>query len=395
MNPQLSLWLDAVAAAFDTAGLIKITLLKPGPEAEDLKSIDIRPVMIKREMKLSFTFHHKTRDIVKNYGLIEAKSVMAELLNKAFAAARLHSVASDIALARNGDVFSVATVKPTMQPTELTHNRTKNYLVSGAGKPYLRALGLTDGQGGVLKTAQDKFRQINKYIEIVDGLIKDLPNSKPHQKLRIVDMGAGKGYLTFALYDHVANTLKRDCEVVGVEFRADLVQLCNEFAKASHFTGLTFVEGSIADYDCAGADVVIALHACDTATDDAIAKAINSKTQIIVVAPCCHKQIRREMKASAKHTNLEFLLRFGTYQERLSEMVTDGLRTQLMELNNYDCNLFEFISDAHTPKNVMIVGKRRSVPRGPAATAKIRADIAETKQSFGIKTHQLEYLLGQ
>ena len=352
-------------------------------------SVDIRPILIKRDVKLSFTYHHKTRDIVKNYDLPEARVLIAELLSNSFSRARLNTASADIGLSRQGDGFHMAASKPTMKPVDLAHNRAKNHLVSAGGRAYLQALGLTDTKGQVLKTAQDKFRQINKYIEIVDGLIKDLPQ----QKLTIVDMGAGKGYLTFALYDHVANTLKRECSVTGVEFRGDLVKLCNEIAAVSQFDGLKFVEGTIAGYDCSGADIVIALHACDTATDDAIAKAVLAKAQIIVVAPCCHKQIRREMKTSDESTGLDFLLRFGTYEERLAEMVTDSLRAQLMELSGYNCNLFEFISDTHTPKNVMIVAKRLEAPRKEAAQLKIAEGIAKAKQTFGIKAHHLEGLL--
>jgi Methyltransferase domain len=395
MHLQLSAWLDAVSTSFDAGELIKIKVSKPGISAGDLKSVDIRPVIIKRVMKLSFTYHHKTRDIVKNHSLPEAKTLLSQLLTENFAAARLYDKTADIGLTRQDDGFVVAAAKPTMQQADPAHNRAKNHLISGSGKFYLHALKLTDEAGEVLKTAQDKFRQINKYIEIVDGLIKDLPPGK----LRIVDMGAGKGYLTFALYDHLVNTLKRDCDIIGVEYRADLVDLCNKIAKASQFANLRFVEGTIAGYDCAGADMVIALHACDTATDDAIAKAVKAGAQIIVVAPCCHKQIRRQIKAAGAAAdtgnggNLDFLLRFGTYQERLSEMITDSLRAKLMELSGYNSNLFEFISDAHTPKNVMIVGKRLAIPRSAAANRKIADDIARAKQTFDIGSHQLEQLL--
>ncbi len=386
---QLATWLDTVSAAFNAGEFIKITLQKPQENAGDLKSIDVRQVAIKREMKLSFTYHHKTRDIVKNYSLIEARVLLAQYIAGIFTGARLYAVAADMQLSRKGSQYNLASAKPTMTSVQPAHNRAKNHLISSQGKHYLQALGLTDARGQVLKTAQDKFRQINKYIEIVEGLVKDLPP----QKLRIVDMGAGKGYLTFALYDHLVTTLKRDCEITGVEFRPDLVKLCNEIAAASEFSQLKFVEGTIAGYDCAHADLVIALHASDTATDDAIAKAIHAKAQIIVVAPCCHKQIRRQIKTAHIHSDVDFLPRYGTYQERLSEMVTDGLRAQLMELSGYETNLFEFISDAHTPKNVMIVGKKSGVSRSDVSRVKMAAEIAAVKQTFGIETHQLERLL--
>lgn len=398
MDPQVSQdaalteWLVALGAAFGAGAFIRLSVGKPAAAAGDLKSVEVRPILVKRELKLSFTYHHRTRDIVKNYPLAEAKDLLAELLTDRFSSARLHTLEADWSLTRQGGKFSLSRAKATLTAVpELSHNRAKNRLIGGAGRAYLHALGLTDAAGQVLKSAADKFRQINKYIEIVDGLIRQLPEGKP---LRIVDMGAGKGYLTFALYDHLANTLKRQVEVVGVEARGELVRLCNSIAEASGFAGLRFVEGSIAGFDCEGADVVIALHACDTATDDALAKAIRAEAALIVVAPCCHKQIRREMTEASPGNPLAFLLRHGTYVERIAEMLTDGMRAQLLELSGYDSKLFEFISDAHTPKNVMIVAQKREVPRSAAGLAKLTAEIAAAKQSFGIGKHQLERLLG-
>ena len=391
-DAALTEWLVALGAAFGAGAFIRLSVAKPAAAAGDLKSVEIRPILVKREMKLSFTYHHKTRDIVKNYPLAEAKGLLAELLTDRFSSGRLHTLEADWSLTRQGGKSSLSRSKATLTAVpELSHNRARNRLIGGAGRAYLHALGLTDAAGQVLKSAADKFRQINKYIEILDGLIKQLPEGKP---LRIVDMGAGKGYLTFALYDHLAHTLKRPVEVVGVEARGDLVQLCNGIAEAADFGGLRFAEGSIAGFDCEGADVVIALHACDTATDDALAKAVKAGAALIVVAPCCHKQIRREMGQASPGNPLAFLLRHGTYVERLAEMLTDGMRAQLLELSGYDSKLFEFISDAHTPKNVMIVAQRRQVPRSAAGLAKLTAEIAAAKQSFGIGKHQLERLLG-
>jgi Methyltransferase domain len=173
------------------------------------------------------------------------------------------------------------------------------------------------------------------------------------------------------------------------------VTLCKRIAVAAGFYGLRFEQGTIAQHGCAGADVVIALHACDTATDDAINKAVRANASLIVVAPCCHKQIRREItKNETGKSPLEFLMKYGTYVDRVSEMVTDGMRAQLMELADYRSNLFEFIGDAHTPKNVMIVGTKIAA-RSDAERTKILASLAETKRQFGIGTHHLERLLAQ
>lgn len=389
-SPRLAEWLSTLSDTLAQGRMAKLALNKPTENAGDLKSIDARPLLIKGEVKLSFTYHYKTNDIVKNYTIEEAKALITANLSEKFANARLFTLDADLQLTRQGEGHAIHRHPPTeTSAPQLQHNRAKNRIIK-ADKGWMYGLGLSDAQGNVLPTAQDKYRQINKYIEVLDNLIKQLPEK---QVLNIADMGSGKGYLTFALYDHLVNTLKRPANVTGVEFRKDLVKLCNETADAAGFFGLSFVEGSIEGYDCTGADIVIALHACDTATDDAIAKAIHANAALIVVAPCCHKQIRREMEKS-KQSNpdnpLDFLLKYGTYTERIAEMVTDGLRAELMELSGYKTNVFEFISDTHTPKNVMIVGVRQeSLPKNGAI---LKASIMATKARFGLHVHYLETL---
>lgn len=387
----LNEWLNALQAAVDTGNLVKLALNKPTPAAGDLKSIDIRPIMVKRELKLSFTYHHQTRDVVKNYTPVESATQLSDLLMEKFTSARLYTLNADLHLSEKAAGFEMVRHAPSQsQLPELAHDRAKHRLLESADRPYLRALGITDAQGKVCKNSHDKFRQINKYIEILDGLIRQLPI---RECLRIVDMGAGKGYLTFALYDYVTNSLKLKTQITGVEFRADLVRQSNDIAKAAGFDGLDFVQGSIADYDCTGADAVIALHACDTATDDAIFKAITAGSALIVVAPCCHKQIRGGMDKNAGKP-LEFLMKYGTYVERIAEMVTDGMRSQLLELSGYRTNLFEFISDAHTPKNVMIVATKSEATLKPNEYEKLHAVFTATKAQFGIGAFRLEQLLG-
>ena len=385
IDPRLQTWLASLRESVDSSSFVKLQLNKPTPEAEDLKTVDVRPLMIKGELRLSFTYHHKTRDIVKNYTLDESAAMVTALLAGKFANARLFTLAADLQLTRQGAGHALHKHPPTeTRAPQLDHNRAKQRIVSG-DKGWMHALGLTDAKGNVLPTAQDKYRQINKYIEVLDNLIRQLPE---REIIKVADMGAGKGYLTFALYDHLANTLKRKAEVTGVEFRPDLVKLCNETARASGYDLLKFVQGTIEGYDCTGADIVIALHACDTATDDAIAKAIHADAALIVVAPCCHKQIRREMEKTGKanaDNPLDFLLKYGTYTERIAEMVTDGLRAELMELSGYKTNLFEFISDTHTPKNVMIVAQKTG-KKNEAALEKFNA----AKKFFRIKEHALE-----
>jgi len=223
-------------------------------------------------------------------------------------------------------------------------------------------------------------------VEIFAPLIQAIRAETP----RIVDMGAGKGYLDFALYDYLANVAGRPAEIVGVELRDGLVADGNATAKASGFSGLRFVAGSILDYDAEGADAVIALHACDTATDDAIYRGIAAGAELIAVAPCCHRQVRRQMEAGSADARLDFLLRHGTFMEKQAEMVTDGLRALLLEASGYRTRVFEFVSDAHTPKNNLIVAQK-----GKAGSRQAALDrIAAVKAMFGIEKHHLEGLLG-
>ena len=221
-------------------------------------------------------------------------------------------------------------------------------------------------------------------------MLKDL---RHRDMLQVVDMGSGKGYLTFALYDYLVNILGRPATVVGVEFRKDLVDLCNRIAGTASFRNLRFEEGSIDEYNANDSlDILIALHACDTATDDAIAKGIEHNADLIVVAPCCHKQIRREIETAKVDNELDFLVKHGIFLERQAEMVTDGIRALILEYHGYHTKVFQFVSDTHTPKNVLIVGEKKSVSQ--QRREEILMKIKTTKIFFGITYHHLERLLG-
>ncbi len=267
--------------------------------------------------------------------------------------------------------------------------KRSNGLSPPKDKPYLNALKITDSSGNVYKNAQDKYRQINHYVELLSTIVRELA---PRDVLQVTDMGSGKGYLTFALYDYLVNVLQVNTEVTGVEFRKDLVHLCNEIADKSGFRSLRFEEGTIGDYERAHTDIMIALHACDTATDDAIYKGITTGAELIVVAPCCHKQIRREMEKSKVHNNVNFLTGHGIFMERQAEMVTDGIRALILELYGYKTKVFEFISDVHTPKNVMITALKSTVK--DIRKEEIRKEITDAKVFFGIEYHHLERMLG-
>lgn len=356
-----------------------------GPEAE-LKSVEARKVALKAGERMSFVFRYKTRDITKNLVIDEAMSFVRDGLSEHFRSARLETTDFDLQLEQQGDKYKLKKTEIAgREAAQGGHDRAKNRPLSGGDKIWMQALGISGADGKVLAASQDKFRQINKMVEIFAPLIHELLAKKP----KIVDMGAGKGYLDFALFDFL-KAEGTEAEVIGVEMRPKLVEDGNRLAQKSGFDALRFVGASILDYDASGADAVIALHACDTATDDAIFKGISSGAELIAVAPCCHKQVRRQMEAGAADNRLDFLLRHGTFMEKQAEMVTDGLRALLLEASGYRTKVFEFVSDAHTPKNNLIVAQKGRAGSREAALKRV----AEVKTMFGIETHYLEGLLG-
>ncbi|RBQ02607.1 class I SAM-dependent methyltransferase [Pedobacter miscanthi] len=381
----------ALKESLDAETFVKISLGNYKGEEEALKQLLIRKVIIKRETKLAFTYRYKTRDVVKNYAPDEAVDLISGYLDNGFKIATLFSTEKDLILEElnNGKMVLRESKASSKEAPSVSHDKEKTRLIKPDSKSYLTELKITDAEGKVFKNAQDKFRQINHYIEILSSLIKELPAGTIK---KVADMGSGKGYLTFALYDYLHSVLKLESQVVGVEYRQDMVDLCNQVAEKSSFAQLNFVQGTIEDYNAEHVNLLIALHACDTATDDAIFKGIKANAELIVVAPCCHKQIRREIEHHKVKNDVSFLTKYGIFLERQAEMVTDGIRALILEYFGYKTKVFEFISDAHTPKNVLVVGvksKALSAERKAEVLQKIKA----SKEYFGIGYHHLERLL--
>lgn len=388
---KINLFLHQLKESIANESFIKITLSAYKGLEPNLKKVLFKQTLIKGDLVMSATFRYLTNDKVKNFNTKEAIDWIELHLNeRLFFNAILFTNEVDLVL----ETISLQKIKLIERPASiknkpsLSHDKVKNKLIVGDDKKYLQALKITDKDGVVIKNAQDKFRQINRYVEILKPLIENL---KSTTVLKIADMGAGKGYLTFALYDFIANILKQKVEITGVEYRSDLVELCNQIASLSSFEGLKFIKGGIEDYKTDHLDVLIALHACDTATDEAIFKGISNHAELIVVAPCCHKQIRKEMENSKKENPLHFLTKHGIFLERQAEMVTDGLRSLMLEYCGYKTKIFEFVSDVHTPKNIMIVAQK--VKREQIKNKAILEEIQAIKAYFGVKNHRLEVLL--
>jgi hypothetical protein len=328
-------------------------------------------------------YRFETRDEVKNIALPRAKMTIADMLGNDFLNADLFTTTADYSLQfnkkRKGRFFQKAASQSEKPSQE--HNRQKHRFIQAENNPYLPAMGVTNAKGDILKDGQRKFRQINKYIEIIDALIRQqaLPSDA-----HIVDMGSGKGYLTFALYDYLHHQMNWGISMTGIELRSNLVEFCNDLANKSEYQQLEFLSKDIHDYHPEKINMLIALHACDIATDIAIAKGIQADAEIIVVAPCCHKQVRKAMK----HENeLSAVLKHGILEERQAELITDGIRALLLEAHGYQTKVFEFISTEHTSKNLMITAVKSKPKEG--ALAQVQA----IKKQFGIEFHYLEKLL--
>ena len=287
---------------------------------------------------------------------------------------------------RRGESHLVKRAPTFTEPQPAEHDRRKRRSIQTAGNVYLQALGVTDERGEVRPAMGDKLRQINKFVETVAGLYTSSPLAG-REEISVVDMGAGKGYLTFAVYDYFNNALGVRASVTGVEARAELVELCNRIARRAGFDRLRFQTGLIQDFTLPRTDLLIALHACDTATDDAIFKGVEAGASVIITAPCCHKELRPQMRAPAA---LRGVLRHGILLEREAEAVTDSLRALLLERAGYRVKVFEFVSTEHTRKNTMIAAVRHEGGVREEAAREIEA----LKSFYRIDAQRLESLLG-
>ncbi len=382
-------FIDQLRRSLEDGTFVKLTLGNYKGDDPQLQKILVRLVNTKKGTRLFFLYRGATRDTAKNYDADTSIALIAEALDGEFFSGHLFTTSHDfqIEIGKKGKA-RLNVGKPTFKAApRADHDREKKTQVDPSAF-YLKALGISDETGRVRDKQQDKWRQINKFVEVLANLV-DKSTLIDRSELKIVDMGSGKGYLTFAAYDYFSNIRGLNVAITGVDTKQNLVDLGNSVASASGFDGLRFEIGSIADFPVDNVDILIALHACNTATDDAIYKAIAANAQLIVAAPCCHQEIRPQIKPPAM---LKDVLKHGVMLERTAETVTDALRSLLLERSGYATRLFEFVPMEHTPKNNMLVGTRltKSVP-----TDDIARQIDDIKSTFGIREQRLERLLNE
>lgn len=416
---------DLFRDALARGTFVKLTISRPRDPAADLKNVFLRPVQLKAGLRVAFTYRHGTRDIFKNLPAEAALTEVANLLSESFLCANLFTTERTAELTiREDDSARIAVRKPAHgEAPSLEHDRTKPRSILPT-EPWLRELNVTLPDGRVREAMADKFRQINQFVEVLRPLLAeafaqgaaaplaaeesgdDLGETARLKRrarrqtegeravtvliqrpLTVVDMGCGKGYLTFAVSQLLEQMHFVGSRVVGIEARAELVAECNRIVAAGGFPRLHFQAGSIASTALDVADALIALHACDTATDDALARGIGAGARLLVVSPCCHKELRPQIVPPPV---LESSLRHGILLEREAEFATDALRAALLEWAGYDTKVFEFIATEHTAKNLMIAAVKR---RHRGHREELAARVRNLADFYGVREQRLASLL--
>lgn len=376
---------DLLASSVQEGTLVKLTLGKYRGTEEGLQNVFVRPVILKGKPHLTFVYRYATRDITKNHAPDAALALVKDLVGTVFLDAHVFTPAQTAQLTTDdtGQArISVRTATSAPKTPTTSHDRTKAHLVA-ADAPWLEKLGVTNDRGQPREAMAAKFRQINKFVELLQHLVADSSLSGRTDPFSVCDMASGKGYLTFAAATHFGERAR----VHGIEVRKELAEQCNRVARECRIENLDFSAGTIAESKTCEIDVLIALHACDTATDDALFHGIEKSAALIVVSPCCQKELRPQLVPPAV---LAPVLSHGIFQERQSEFVTDALRALLLEWAGYRTKVFEFISTEHTAKNLMIAATKV----GPGHSPKTGEAISAFAHFYGIKTQHLARLLG-
>lgn len=363
--------------------LIRVILSNPSSKDGVIK-ICARPMLKNKSLLFQIEEYTKTQVFHKNLTAGDAGSYLTGKLSSdtssqtaSFknALVETKSFTANVLVSKKGTI----TIKKKMnasakQPKiSLSHNRKKKYILEeGIPVPFLIDLGVMTQNGSIVNAHYDKFRQINRFLEYIEDILPSLPTDR---ELRILDFGCGKSYLTFAIYYYLKVLKGYPVRITGLDLKEDVIRHCNELAVKYGYDKLEFLCGDIAYYDgCSQVDMVVTLHACDTATDYALAKAVGWGAKVILSVPCCQHELNKQMKNDL----LSPVLHYGILKERMAALITDGLRAQILEANGYRTQILEFIDMAHTPKNLLI----RAVYNGHCADNK--AQINELLAAFDV-----------
>lgn len=377
---------------------IELVLSKPRRQArlaaELPRKVTARPIQLKDGPRIQWTLQFEKLQTHENVGIPLAPQRCLEFLRDSFEHLHLFTRRADIEVRVQPDgTYLWRELRPTKRDSgtelKIAHNRSKQYLIP-ENEPcrFLFEIGVMNREGKVLAARQHKFRQINRFLELVDDVLPHLPEDR---EIQVIDFGSGKSYLTFALHHLLTQIRGRPARIRGVDLKADVIQNCSRIAEELQCDGLTFHHGDIAEFSGVGqVDLMVSLHACDMATDAALAQAVQWNTPVILAVPCCQHEVAAHLKPAVA---LETLTEHGILKERFAALATDAIRANILEINGYQTQIIEFIDLEHTPKNLLIRAVRR--PNGVATIQQeeLRNRLAEFKKLLGVETQALERLL--
>lgn len=370
--------------------LCQVILSNPAIPGNGTK-VRIRPVLIKGEVLFQETLYRDNKVFHSNCTAEEIKTHVILYMQENFRQAQLTTpeYAATVLISKKGKV-TVKKKRLAEHPAasyeekadqdgrrNLAHNRVKQYILE-EGKPvdFLVGLGVQTPDGRIVRAKYDKFRQINRYLEFIEDILKQLPGDRP---VRIIDFGCGKSYLTFAMYYYLHILKKYEIEVTGLDLKEDVIDLCNRLAQDYHYEHLHFEKGDISTYEGADAvDMVVTLHACDTATDYALEKAVRWGAKVIMAVPCCQHEVNRQISCP----EISQILKYGLIKERFSALVTDAVRANLLEEMGYETQILEFIDMEHTPKNLLIRAVKREGMRHRTANTRKLTDFLHVETTL-------------
>lgn len=364
-----------------TEHLIQV-ILSNAKNPEKVSKVKMRPVVLKGEFLVQETRYVGNKVLHQNLTVEEAKKHILSFVQEDFKQGLIQTDAEEctILISKKGKLTVKRKKKQNAVKADLSHNRQKQYILNeGENIPFLIDLGIMNLEGKVVKAKYDKFRQINKYLEFIKDIIPRLPKDRT---IRIIDFGCGKSYLTFAMYYYLHDVEKLPIEVIGLDLKKDVIEYCNELTKRYGFEHLHFEMGDIAKFEGADAvDMVVTLHACDTATDYAIEKAVQWGAEVILTVPCCQHEVNKQISSEC----LQPVLKYGLLKERMSALLTDAIRANMLESLGYEVQVMEFIDMEHTPKNILIRATKAKGMR-PKKTLADRAGVEQFTKELGVCT---------
>lgn len=370
---------ERLADLFSGGELIRMIFSSKRKKSVEYNKVSIRPVEISGQVlfQAEYTFDKKVTH--ENLSCQAASALALQLIKEDFKQINAFTLAEDIQILASKPEKARITTKPaTKGMPSLEHNKTKNYIIAdGVPCDFLIRLGVMEESGKVIQKHYSKFRQINRYLEIVEDVFPYLPTGRV---LKIIDFGCGKAYLTFALYYYLRIRKNRDVQIISLDLKKDVIRFCRKIAEDLHYDGLEFLMGDIADYRSDQADMVVTLHACDTATDYALINAVSWNTKVILSVPCCQHELFSQIENDLHQP----MLKYGILKDRLTEYLTDGLRGLKLEAAGYEVAMIEFTSLEHTARNIMIKAIKTGSP-GSARAAKAQAEYEALRDFYQVE----------